>query len=45
MFFRLFERPFMTASAGMGAHPRQEKQGGTSISQPPPEQVSDPAAV
>jgi len=43
LFFRLFERPFMTASVGMGAQARSS--GGGHISQTPAERVSDPAAV
>jgi peptidoglycan/LPS O-acetylase OafA/YrhL len=45
LFFRLFERPFMAASVGMGAHPRPD---GGHVSTAPPtaaERVSDPAAV
>jgi peptidoglycan/LPS O-acetylase OafA/YrhL len=45
LFFRLFERPFMTASVGMGAQARSSGGGGGHISQTPPERVSDPAAV
>jgi peptidoglycan/LPS O-acetylase OafA/YrhL len=42
LFFRLFERPFMAASVGMGARARTS---GGHVSQPPAERVSDPAAV
>lgn len=44
LFFRLFERPFMTASVGMGA-PKQQLPSGGHVSQTPAERVSDPAAV
>ncbi|HEX8457790.1 MAG TPA: acyltransferase [Pyrinomonadaceae bacterium] len=43
LFFRLFERPFMAASVGMGAH--HARTHGSHVSQTPPEPVSDPAAV
>jgi len=43
MFFRLFERPFMSASVGMGAHATRTRASG--IHKPPAEPVSDPAAV
>ena len=42
LFFRLFERPFMSVSVGMGAH-QQRTRG--SIPKPPTEPVSDPATV
>jgi len=45
LFFRLFERPFMMASVGMGASRQRTRAPGEQISQTPPEQVSDPAAV
>jgi peptidoglycan/LPS O-acetylase OafA/YrhL len=44
LFFRLFERPFMAASVGMGVQPRPSS-GSHNIAQPQPEPVSDPAAV
>lgn len=50
LFFRLFERPFMAASVGMGATAARAGSsggggGGGHVSQPPAERVSDPAAV
>lgn len=39
LFFRLFERPFMSASVGMGTQPRHSSVAQT----PPSEPVSDPA--
>jgi peptidoglycan/LPS O-acetylase OafA/YrhL len=44
LFFRLFERPFMAASAGMGVQPRSSG-GHNNIAQRQPEPVGDPAAV
>lgn len=40
LFFRLFERPFMSASVGMGTPARRS----SSLAQQPSEPVSDPAA-
>jgi peptidoglycan/LPS O-acetylase OafA/YrhL len=40
LFYRLFERPFMSTSIGMGAQRRQ-----SSLPQTPTESVSDPLSV
>jgi peptidoglycan/LPS O-acetylase OafA/YrhL len=45
LFFRLFERPFMSASTGMSVQTRHGGSGSSSISQPPTEPVSDPLSI